>query len=85
MEYENIAKSVITSAVKTHLRTELKVHCSRVAQAKATAWLKKNRKAIEESLGKEIEKKLDKELPRVVKTAAKNVTVHAPVKRHCYS
>ena len=84
INYESITKNIISSAVKTHLRTELKVHCSKVAKLKATAWPHKNRKAIEASIEKSIEDKLKVELPNVIKNTAKNVTVRAPIKSRRY-
>ena len=81
MNYDKIGERIIASAVKNHLRRELKEHCQKVAKTKATAWLKKNTKTLADAIGKAVDKRLDAEKGLVVKLAAKAVTVHAPVKR----
>ena len=81
MKYERIAEAVISAAVRKHLQDELKTHCQRVAKAKATAWLSKNKKAIETAIEAAVEKRFNTELSAVVKKAAAAVSVKAPVAR----
>lgn len=77
MNYESIANSVIKSAVNNHLRHELRAHCQRAAKAKASAWLRKNRKRLNAAIQVLVDKKLDAEIPNVVRRAANCVRVRA--------
>lgn len=81
MNYEKIAEGVIKSAVQKHLRNELRQHCARTAKLKATEWLKKNRRSIDEAIGKAVDARLNKEKEVVVKLAAAGIQIKAPVRR----
>ena len=75
LNYSKMAEGIIGSAVKEHLRGEIKKHCQKVAKTKATAWLRKNRKSLEDSITKAIDKRLDDEKDALITKLTKQVKV----------
>lgn len=84
MNYDKIAENVIASAVKTHLRTELKQHCSAVAKQKAKTWLQKNKASIATAIGVAVDKRLNAEKKVIIKKAAAAIGLKAPVRSRRY-
>ena len=75
LNYSKMAEGIIGSAVKEHLRGEIKIHCKKVAKTKATAWLRKNRKSLEDSITKAVDKRLDDEKDALITKLVKQVKV----------
>ena len=81
MRYEKIAESIIASAVKTHLRQQIKEHCRLAAKSKAKAWLRKNKKSLEDAIGLQVDKVLNAQKETVIKAAASAISLRSPIKR----
>lgn len=84
MNVDSIASSVIKSAVKKHLSHELKRHCERTAKLRATAFLKKNQKAIETAIDVELTKTFAEQKDAAIKKAAAGIKIKAPTHSRYY-
>ena len=84
MKYDDVAKSIVASAIKTHLKVQIKEHCQKVAKKEAEAWLKKNRTGINTIIKAEVTRLMDSKREEVAKAAAAAVTIKSPVRRNRY-
>ena len=84
MKYEEIAKGIVASAVKTHLRVQIKEHCQKAAKREAETWLKKNRTSLNTIIKAEVTRLMDAKKDDVAKAAAAAVTISSPVRRYRY-
>lgn len=81
MNYESIAKGIITSAVKTHLKNQIKEHTRKTAAVKAKLWLTKNKQSLDDMVEAAVFKALDEQKKAIAQAAAKAISLKAPVKR----
>ena len=84
MKYERIAENIVASAVKQHLKSQIRDHCQKAAKRQAEIWLRKNRGTLNKAIGAAVDRRLNAEKDAVVRLAARNITIKAPVKRRSY-